>query len=136
MLTRLLGATIEAERPVRPSALRARQRRLTADELEVVAGAYRAGSSMNDLANSFQVHRTTIAGHLRRLNVPLRRQGLPDEQLAEAVSLYGVGWSCQRLAERYHCCDETVRQTLRRAGVNLRSPWERRDSRDPDRRRE
>ena len=30
-----------------------------------------------------------------------------------------------RLAERYGCDDETVRQALMRAGVQMRSPWHR-----------
>jgi uncharacterized protein YjcR len=46
--------------------------------------------------------------------------------LAEAVRLYGEGWSLQRLAERYGCDPETVRQQLRSSGVQMRKPWERR----------
>ena len=66
-----------------------------------------------------------MAGHLRVAGVKLRRQGVPQERLDEAVRLYGEGWSCQRLAERYGCDDETVRQALVRAGIKLRKPWER-----------
>jgi len=67
-----------------------------------------------------------VAGQLRKPGVALRRQGVPDERLDEAVRLYGDGWSLQRLAERFHCDDETVRQALMRADVRLRMPWERR----------
>lgn len=80
---------------------------------------------MHELAGAWQLHRTTVAAHLRRAGVPLRRRGLSAEQRAEAVQLYAGGWSCQRLAERYHCDDETVRQQLKSAGVRLRRPWER-----------
>lgn len=80
---------------------------------------------MKDLANQWRLHRTTVAAHLRQAGVALRRRGVPDAQLSEAVRLYGEGWSCQRLAERYHCDDETVRQALKRASVRLRRPWER-----------
>ncbi len=86
---------------------------------------YQAGAAMKVLAQSWGLHRTTVAAQLRRAGVSLRRQGVPDERLAEAVRLYGEGWSCQRLAERYDCDDETVRQTLKRAGVRLRVPWQR-----------
>jgi DNA-directed RNA polymerase specialized sigma24 family protein len=42
------------------------------------------------------------------------------------IHLYvAEGWSCQKLAERFDCDDETVRQALKRAGVVLRKPWER-----------
>jgi DNA-directed RNA polymerase specialized sigma24 family protein len=51
--------------------------------------------------------------------------GIPTERLDEVIRLYGDGWSCQRLAERYGCDDETVRQSLKRMGVRLRKPWER-----------
>jgi hypothetical protein len=50
--------------PVR--SLRQRQRRLERDEVEELAAAYRAGLDMKALAQSFGVHRTTVAGWLRR----------------------------------------------------------------------
>ncbi len=80
---------------------------------------------MRELAVRWQVHRTTVAGHLRRAVVELRRQGLSEEQLGEAVRLYGEGWSLQRLAERYGCDPETARAYLKRVGVRMRWPWER-----------
>jgi DNA-binding CsgD family transcriptional regulator len=80
---------------------------------------------MHELADRWGLHRTTVAGHLRRAGVALRRRGIPTERLTEAISLYGEGWSCQRLAERFGCDDETVRQALKRTGVTLRAPWER-----------
>ncbi|PLS80658.1 hypothetical protein CYG49_04565 [Candidatus Saccharibacteria bacterium] len=109
-------------RPVKP---RQPQRRLTAEQVEQLVREYEAGNDMTMLATRWGLHRTTVAGHLRRAGVTLRRQGIPDERLGEAVRLYEDGWSCQRLADRYKCDDETVRQALKRAGVRLRAPWER-----------
>jgi hypothetical protein len=63
--------------------------------------------------------------HLSRARVTLRRQGISADRIADAVRMYGEGWSCQRLAERFHCDDETVRKSLKEAGVTLRRPWER-----------
>jgi hypothetical protein len=77
------------------------------------------------LATRWGLHRTTVAVQLRRAGVELRRQGIPTGRLDEAVRLYGEGWSLQRLAERYGCDDETVRQALKLAGIRLRAPWER-----------
>jgi DNA-directed RNA polymerase specialized sigma24 family protein len=77
------------------------------------------------LADRFGLHRTTVAAQLRRAGVKLRRQGVPDDQVQDAIHLYDRGWSCRRLAAHYGCNDETVRQTLKRAGVTLRRPWER-----------
>ncbi|MGI8614813.1 MAG: hypothetical protein ACR2KL_12855 [Nocardioidaceae bacterium] len=95
------------------------------DQVAELVAEYQVGANMHELAIRWQIHRTTVAGHLRRASVKLRRQGLSEEQLDEAVRLYGVGWSCQRLAERFSCDDETVRQRLKAAGVRLRAPWER-----------
>lgn len=80
---------------------------------------------MKALAARWGMHRATVAAQLRRAGVELRRQGLPDDRINEAVRLYGEGWSLLRLAERYSCDDETVRQALMRKGVRLRRPWER-----------
>ncbi|MEX5718205.1 hypothetical protein [Geodermatophilus maliterrae] len=86
---------------------------------------YEAGDAMTVLATRWGLHRTTVAEHLRRAGVALRRQGVSAEQLDVAIRLYGKGWSLQRLAERYDCDDETVRQSLKRAGVTMRTPWQR-----------
>jgi hypothetical protein len=80
---------------------------------------------MLELAKSWRLHRTTVAEHLRCAGVPVRERGIQVEMQDEAIRLYGDGWSCHRLAERYSCADETVRQTLKRAGIKLRKPWER-----------
>jgi Homeodomain-like domain-containing protein len=90
---------------------------LTVDQVERLVAEYEAGDDMAALAARWGLHRTTVAALLRRAGVKLRRQGIPGEQLDEAVRLYAEGWSCQRLAERYGCDDETVRQALKQAGV-------------------
>lgn len=101
------------------------QRRLTEAEIVALALAYRSGRDMDELAAEFKVHRVTVAGQLRRLAVPLRRQGITDDNLPEATRLYREGWSLARLGEKYGCHAETVRQALLRTGITLRAPWER-----------
>lgn len=81
---------------------------------------YDGGLDMKIIAAALGLHRTTVAQCLRASDVPLRRGGIPDDQLADAVRLYESGWSTPRLAERYCCNPATVRQTLKRAGVTLR----------------
>ncbi len=120
----VLTVTDELEtRPV--SKPRLPQRRLTPPEIHQLLAEYQSGDSMKTLATRWGVHRTTVAGHLRRGDVHLRRQGVPDDDLAEAARLYGEGWSCLRLADRYDCAGETIRQALIQAGTQLRAPWER-----------
>jgi lambda repressor-like predicted transcriptional regulator len=115
------------QRPQRstPHEQRQTQRRLTAEQVIQLVREYEADDDMTVLANRWQLHRTTVAGHLRRAGVALRRQGIRTEQMNEAIRLYGEGWSCQRLAERYGCSAETVRQALRQQTVQIRKPWER-----------
>lgn len=90
-----------------------------------MAQAYQAGSTMHELAAQFGVHRTTVATWLRKLGIPLRRQGLYGADLVEAIRLYGEGWSLARLGERFGCDAETVRQALKRAGVRRRGQHKR-----------
>jgi hypothetical protein len=108
-----------------PGSSRQIQRRLIAEQIEQLVHEYEDGDNMTVLAARWGLHRTTVAGHLRRAGVTLRRQGVPVERLDEAARLYAAGWSCQRLAECYGCDAETVRQALRHAGVVLRAPWDR-----------
>jgi uncharacterized protein (DUF433 family) len=115
-------------RPPRTKVAKPRQtqRRLTPQQVERLVAEYQAGAGMKELAARWEIHRTTVAAQLRRAGVELRRRGIPVEELPEAIRLYGEGWSCQRLAARYGCDDETVRQVLKRTGLILRDPWDRR----------
>lgn len=108
-----------------PGRKRQLQRRLTPEQAEHLAAEYRAGESVLQLARSRKLHRTTVAEHVRRAGIPTRHRGIPPEMVAEAIRLYQSGWSCQRLAERYRCNAETVRQMLKRNSVSMRRPWER-----------
>jgi hypothetical protein len=75
---------------------------------------------MRDLSRRFRVHRTTISDCLHKLAVPLRRQGLQEDDLSEAARLYGEGWSLARIGTKYECNAETVRQGLLKYGVVMR----------------
>jgi hypothetical protein len=100
---------------IHPVRSRQIQRRLTVEWIEQLVREYEAGDDMTALAARWGIHRTTVAGHLARVGVVLRRQGVQGNRPREAARLYGKGWSCQRLAEGYGCHSETVRQALTRA---------------------
>jgi DNA-directed RNA polymerase specialized sigma24 family protein len=95
-------------------------RRLVPAEEDALIENYRAGTDMGDVATKFGIHRTTVASILRRHQVPLRRQGLSVDQVALGSRLYGEGLSLVRVAERFGCDAETVRQAFIRAGVPVR----------------
>jgi lambda repressor-like predicted transcriptional regulator len=81
---------------------------------------YRAGVAVKGLAIEFGVHRTTVTQHLQRNGVPLRRRGLDDQQVDQAMHLYRQGWSLARVGARLHVDTHTVRTVLRARGVPMR----------------
>lgn len=101
------------------------ERRLDdATRLELIA-AYVAGSPTTALMERYGLGKGTVLGVLHRAGVALRNQGLGDDDLPQAVTLYESGLSLKRVAEQMSCDAETVRQALKTAGVRVRSPWER-----------
>lgn len=80
---------------------------------------------MRQLAKRYGVHRLTVAAILGRLAVPVREQGITDEDLPLLTALYNEGWSLTRLADRFGCSAETIRQTLMQLGVSRRKTYER-----------
>jgi hypothetical protein len=75
---------------------RQRQRRLSPEDITALITEYLAGADMAGIATRWGVHRGTVARHLQRAGVSLRRQGIPTHRLAEALRLYEEGSSCQR----------------------------------------
>jgi hypothetical protein len=110
---------------IEPVPARQRQHRLTSAEMVAVARAYGAGVSMKQLAIDFRVHRTTIAGCLKKLGIPIRVLGLPAELEEQMINFYQAGWSLMRLGAHYDCDAETIRQVLIRKGVPRRGACER-----------
>ena len=69
-----------------------------------------------------------VAAVLERESVTKRRRGLDEAHVPEAARLYEAGWSVARLGEHFGVSPTTVWEALRKAGVQLREPWERRGS--------
>lgn len=98
------------------------QRRLDVTVQTAVVAEFQTGATVRALAAKHQIHRTTMAAILKRADVPARRRGMLPEQIAEAVELYGEGWSTAELGKRYGVTDMTVRARLIEAGVEMRKP--------------
>lgn len=77
---------------------------------------YQRGAEIGELAARFRVHKHTITRCLKRMGVPLQRQGLRDE----AAQLYTDGWSLVGLGEKYGCTYSSVKNALLRHGYRLR----------------
>jgi DNA-directed RNA polymerase specialized sigma24 family protein len=97
------------------------QHRLRDDEIDDLVAAYEGGCTVDELAEDFQVHRTTVMSNLKRRGVKTRRNhGLTPEQIEIAAELYREGWSLARVGERFHVDARTVRDTLAKFGVEIR----------------
>ena len=73
------------------------------------------------IGTRYGISKTRVATILREHGVTLRRQGLTDEQVREAIKLYAAGRSLAWLATRYDVSPMTVSTALRRQRVELRT---------------
>jgi hypothetical protein len=86
---------------------------------------YIAGDPTTVLMERYALGKGTVLGLLRRAGVQLRNQGLSPNDLPRAIALYESGLSFKDVADNFACDAETVRKSLRAAGVEIRAPWER-----------
>ena len=96
------------------------QHRMTQSEAERLKQGYCDGSTVNDLAARFQLHRTTVMAQLERSGVPRRGKGPDEDQLNRAIELYERGQSTAKIGSLLGFSSETIRQRLLDAGVSLR----------------
>jgi DNA-binding CsgD family transcriptional regulator len=98
------------------------QRRLGVSEVNKMVDRREAGETIEQLAERFGVHRTTVMAHLRRQGVPRqsRSRTWSDSALLAEVDRYMKGASLADIAERHGISPSTVARRLKRAGVELR----------------
>jgi IS30 family transposase len=86
-----------------------------------LTSACESGAAINDLAEQFEIHRSTVLEHLNRSEPRRRRYPALDESEVEvAVQLYATGLSLRNVGIALGVHASTVRLSLRRAGVPLR----------------
>jgi DNA-binding CsgD family transcriptional regulator len=94
--------------------------RLDATEIETLVSEYRRGTRVSELAQRYDLHRSTIRAHLRRHDVEARDR-VPQVNEAEAfVELYEQGYSLATIGKRYSIGPSRVRTQLLHRGVELR----------------
>jgi hypothetical protein len=86
---------------------------------------YEAGTPSTRLMRDYGLSKGTVLSLLHEAGAAMRFQGLSDEQVLEATRLYQAGWSLKRVGDHLDVDHETVRQALRRLGVQLRGPHDR-----------
>jgi DNA-binding CsgD family transcriptional regulator len=90
---------------------------LSVAEMQQLADEYAAGASVYELATRFQIHRTTVSKRLHHIGAPMRRQGLTDAEMDDAVRLHLRGWSDAQIGERFGVHPDTVKRALRARGI-------------------
>ncbi|WP_206306157.1 hypothetical protein [Streptomyces humi] len=78
------------------------------------------------MAERFGIKRQTVSSILKRNGVTPRWRRLTEANVDEAERLYATGLSTARVADRLKVDPETVRLRLRKRGVQMRDPHERR----------
>ena len=98
------------------------QRRLSPADVDDLIATYRAGATIRHLAAEFGIHRTTVAAHLDRHQIPRHRERTAWERstLEEAAELYASGLSLADVADQSGIDAQTVANRFRRAGVAVR----------------
>ncbi|WP_301182411.1 sigma factor-like helix-turn-helix DNA-binding protein [Nocardia farcinica] len=120
----LVEARSEAEQPRSRDSNTAsprRLRRLNERERAALARDYVGGMTVYELATKYGISRDTVGKHLHRMGVAMRRAGLTEEQVEEAVRLYiEQRWSLERIAGQFGVDHGTVWRRLRERGVRMR----------------
>lgn len=94
--------------------------RLGPDPVQRLATDYEAGRSTTWLMATYSLGKGTVLTLLKQHGVKMCGQGIPEDQVEDAIRLYRGGQSLMRLSKQLDCSAETVRQVLLAAGVTLR----------------
>jgi DNA invertase Pin-like site-specific DNA recombinase len=89
-------------------------------ELDDLVEAYKAGTSIRDLADEFEIDRSTILKYFQGMDIPRRYPALDPEQCEEVCRLYEGGLNSTEIGEMFEVSADTVLRTLRRNGLTPR----------------
>jgi uncharacterized protein (DUF433 family) len=81
---------------------------------------YRAGASVAELQQQFDLSRGSVQRVLREAGVRRRRKSLTEDDLAVLVKRYEAGLTIREIASEQGLPKTTVQGALARAGVGMR----------------
>lgn len=120
-MQRLTAGAGNPRTPTRLPHINKLEQRLEPEILDQIAHDYEAGSTTIELMSRYGLGKGTVIKLLHDRGVPMRRQGLSEAQIKEAMRLYADGWSLARLGQRYDCAHTVVRKALLNHGVRMRA---------------
>ena len=109
-------------RPRSQPHLRSLQHRLTTAEVDLLVAGYLDGRTVYELAATHGVNRNTVAEHLKRREVELRRRTCTAEQTERARLQYRAGRSLASVAADFDVDPSTIYRALVRINEPLRTP--------------
>ena len=92
---------------------------------------YQDGIPTTELTKIYRLSKASVLALLRDAGISMRRQGLDQEQTAEAIRLYHLGLSLVRVGEQVGFGPTSVANALRAAGLRLRDRHDWRKSANP-----
>ena len=101
---------------------------LRPEQVDDLVAQYREGATLVELASVFGVNRRTVATHLTRREVTIRRGRFDPSRIHEAADLYLSGLTLVEVGLKVGTGPQAVRQALASHGVVIR-PGGRRGSR-------
>jgi transposase len=117
-------ARSERREAVEPVQSRRISHRLSAATVSQLCDEYRLGVATRTLAARYGVGKTVVTKLLREHGVPLRHQGLSDQQVRKAAALYTAGKSVAQVAQTLDLSPSSVYDALKRAGLSMRRAHE------------
>ena len=100
---------------------------LRAEQVDELVARYRDGATLVELASLFSIHRRTVAEHLTRRKVPIRRGRFDPSRIHEAADLYDSGLTLVEVGLKVGAephASIALRHALRAAGCDGLSPRE------------
>ena len=93
---------------------------LRAEQVDELVARYLDGATLVQLASRFGIHRRTVAEHLARWEVPIRRTGIDSSRFHEVADLYDSGLTLVEVGLKVGTGPDAVRRALVDHGVPIR----------------
>lgn len=124
-LTKLQVRALQlADHPLRPLTPRAPDERLLGrlgpDGIAQLVAEYEAGADTTELVAIYGIGKGSVIRLLHDQGVPMRRQGMTEEQHKEVARLYQQGDSLATVGRQLGFDAQTIRRALLGAGVRMR----------------
>ena len=93
---------------------------LRPEQVDDLVSEYRSGATLVELAAQFRVNRRTVAAHLVRREVPIRRGSFDPSRIHEAADLYLSGLTLVEVGVKVGAGPQAVRRALASHGIVIR----------------